>query len=179
MKIVFVVGHDSINQGAYGNSGISEFEFNTQLMQEMTFKRMFPSKHEVYVIYRDSSIKGYYNQMVDVHERIDAIGGTVAIELHFNSFPKEDVNGNEVLYYSQNGKKIADIFDEELDALPNRDRGVKALSKNDRGYWFCRLGKAYAIILEPFFGSHQKNYDHYGVYRDTLMKAIENALKRI
>ena len=179
MKIAIVIGHSLDNQGAYGNAGIGEWQFNDELIQDMFHSGMLPGKHEIYVLYRSADIKGYTNQMHDLHRRIDDLGCTVSIEMHFNSFSDPSANGNEVLYCSEGGKKIADVFDSALDALPNRDRGVKKVTKSDRGGGFCCRGKSYAIILEPFFGANQKDYIHDGRYRDTLMDAIQTGFKNL
>ncbi len=179
MKIVWIIGHDAKEQGAYGNKGVSEFRFNDQLIIEMRHERMFPDKHEYRVMYRDPSISGYKSQMIDLHRRINAWGADVSIELHFNSFHRDEVNGNEVLYCSNGGKRIADILDECLDVLPNRDRGVKKVSGNDRGAGFCCRGQSYAIISEPFFGSHQHLFTRGGELRSLLKNAYKKFLEKL
>ena len=179
MKIALIAGHDMDSQGAYGNAGVSEFEFNDDLIRELGQMLMLPEKHDYLHLYRNSDISGYSHQMDNLHKRIDDWGADVSIEFHFNSFRKPETNGNEVLYCSMGGKRIADIFDEALDTLPNRDRGVKKVTKKDRGGGFCCKGNSYAIILEPFFGSHQSSYMYYGVNRMILMEAIRDGLEGI
>lgn len=174
MKIAIVIGHDADNQGAYGNAGIGEWQFNDELLQSLYRDGKMPDKHEYYFLYRNADIKGYKAQMVDLHNRIDNIGCELSIEFHFNSFHSPEANGNEVLYCSLGGKYYADILDEALDDLPNRDRGVKQVSMYDRGGGFCCLGKSKAIIVEPFFGSHQSFYIRDGAYRVVLEDAYEN-----
>ena len=177
MKICLVIGHDMDNRGSYGDAGISEFTFNDNLISEMFHKGLLPG--DTYVLYRSSDIFGYGEQMKELHKRIDALKCDVSIECHFNGFHDPSVNGNEVLYCSQGGKRIADIFDEELDALPNRDRGVKKVLGNDDGAGFCCRGRSYAIIIEPFFGSHQRDYIFNGQYREILMTSLSKALHRV
>lgn len=179
MRIALVIGHSEAIQGAYGNAGISEYEFNQTLLFEMRDKGMLPDRHEYAFVYRNHKIKGYTNQMKDLHKRIDAWGAKVSISFHFNAFPKPSANGNEVLYCSKGGKKVADIFDDELDVLPNRDRGVKKLRKKDRGGQFCCRGNSKAIIVEPFFGKNQNLYVEGGELRMPLMKAYQQGLERI
>ena len=179
MKIVLVIGHDQLRQGVYGNTGQSEYQFNDELVNDLVFYKLLPKKHRVFVLYRDPSIKSYTKQMKDLHKRIDKLKAEVSIELHFNSFSRPEANGNEVLYCSKGGKRIADIFDEALDALPNRDRGVKKVTLSDRGGGFCCRGKSLAIILEPFFGARQDAYSYGGMYRMILLNAISNGLASI
>ncbi len=170
--IALVIGHDSIKQGAYGNAGMSEFNFNTDLINSMEL----PPQHTYYILYRDEYINGYTSQMNDLHERIDNLNCDISIEFHFNGSSNPDVNGNEVLYYSQGGKEIASLLDSSLDRLPNRDRGIKQLSSSDNGYSFVSKGASLAIIAEPFFGSNQSDYMNGGEYRDLLKEAYYDFL---
>lgn len=179
MKIALVTGHDLSNQGAYGNAGVSEYEFNDDLISDMIKLGMLPEKHQYVRFYRNSEIKGYRKQMRDLHARIDKWGADISIEFHFNSFKKPSVNGNEVLYCSKGGKRVANVFDEALDGLPNRDRGVKKVVKKDRGGEFCCRGRSYAIIVEPFFGINQSKYMYYGEFRMVLMEAYEKAFNNL
>lgn len=181
INVAIVIGHTSDAQGAYGNYGQGEWQFNDELMMEMAQRDMLSTDEvTVFVLYHDASIKSYTKRQKAMHKRIDEIGCEVSIELHFNSFHRPEANGNEVLYCSKGGKKVADIFDEEMDILPNRDRGVKKVSlPDDRGAGFCCRGKSKAIILEPFFGANQTDYIYGGKNRMLLMTAISNGLKRL
>ena len=147
-KIALVVGHDSKKQGAYGDAGISEYRFNSELIQAI---RVQCQNLNIKVFYRDENIKGYTNQMIDLHRRLDKWGSDVSIEFHFNASSDMSVNGNEVLYCSDKGKRVASILDECLDSLPNRDRGVKKVTMEDNGGGFCCRGKSVCVISEPFF----------------------------
>lgn len=179
MKIALVIGHNEKTQGAYGNAGISEYEFNQTLLFEMRDRHMLPDIHQYVFVYRNYRIKSYKKAMIDLHRRIDEWGADVSIEFHFNSFPKPSVNGNEVLYCSKGGRKIAEVFDEALDELPNRDRGIKKVTKKQRGGGFCCRGRSKAIIVEPFFGKNQNLYVVDGEFRMDLMKAYQQGLERI
>ncbi len=175
--IALVVGHDADEQGAYGDKGVSEWRFNTELLGDITL----PPQHDIYIMFRNSEINGYSAQMRDLHERIDDLDCDIAVEFHFNSFHKPEANGNEVLYCrgSDGGEHWARHLDACLDVLDNRDRGVKPVSGNDRGAGFCCRGKSAAIICEPFFGSHQHRFVVGGDMREPLVKAIETFLERV
>ena len=175
--IALVVGHDKDRQGAYGNKGISEWLFNDRFLIELV--PMLPEKHTYFIFYRSADIKGYTNKMVDLHSRIDEIGCDISIEFHFNSVADSSVNGNEVLYCSNNGLKLANILDDCFDILPNRGRGVKKVTLLDNGGGFCCNGKSTAIITEPFFGSEQSDYVHNGKYRHLLQEAYVDFFLRI
>ncbi len=174
MKMALITGHDVINQGAYGNMGISEFEFMDELLAEMSIGDYYPTKHKFAHFYRSADIQGYSSKMIDLHERIDKWGADVSIEFHFNSFSNENVKGHEVLYCSNSGKEIADKLNHCFDKyLPTSDRGVKKVSMSDRGGGFCCRGKSLAIISEPFFGSSQGRFVHGGDLRNSLKRAFK------
>ena len=173
-----VIGHDAMSRGAYGNEGVSEWDFNSNLMHSMATMGMFPEEHEIFTLYRNSDINGYTAQMVDLHKRIDVLGCEVSIELHFNSFSNTSAQGHEVLYCSQGGKALATIMNDALDKhLPTSNRGVKKIDMSDNGGGFCCRGASYAVILEPYFGAHQTDFIYGGKYRMPLMKAIQEGLK--
>lgn len=180
MNIAVVIGHDAQSQGAWGNAGRSEFDFNDGLMNDMAFYELLPDNHNVYVLYRSADINGYTSKMIDLHERIDKLDCEVSIELHFNSFSDDRAQGHEVLYCSEGGKGIAEIMNHALDELlPTSNRGVKKVGMSDRGGGFCCRGKSKAIILEPFFGAHQRDFVPGGKNNMLLMKAISNGLKAL
>ncbi len=173
MKIAIVIGHDANSQGAYGNMGVSEWIFNDEFMSELFFKEMMPDKHTYYVLYRNANISGYTNKMIELHNTIDEIGCEISVELHFNSFSDTSATGHEVLYCSENGKKIAQKLDEAFDNnLETTDRGLKKITMNDNGGGFCCRGKSYAIISEPFFGAHQSKFSHDGIQRKALLDSF-------
>ena len=168
-KIALVVGHQEDNQGAYGSIGIGEWEFNYDLILDIGLKVHNPN---VRVFMRDKNISGYTNQMVDLHRRIDEWGADISVEMHFNSFSNEDVQGHEVLGCSEGGMAVAeymnDCFDEEL---PTSNRGAKKITMNDNGGGFCCRGESYAIIAEPYFGSSQYKFVETGELRNNLIRA--------
>ena len=162
-----VIGHDSKLSGAIGADGINEFDFNNQLVQDLL--PMLPSKHTYHVFYRNENIRGYSNQMDDLHKRIDAKGCDISIEFHFNGSDNPSVNGFEALYYSKGGKEVADKLVMALDAnLPTNNRGSKVLTNQDNGYGFVSKGKSLAIITESFFGANQHRFVDGGEYRSSL-----------
>lgn len=172
-KIVFVVGHDMKERGAYGSEGVSEWNFNDELMADLIHEDRFCKNHEYYVFYRSADLNGYTRKIMDLHERIDALGADISIELHFNSFSNESANGHEVLYCSEAGKAVASVLDTAFDKhLGNSDRGIKKVTETDRGGKFCCNGKSIAIISEPFFGAHQRSFVQGGSMRAALKQAL-------
>ena len=174
-KIALVIGHDEKNQGAYGSEGISEYKFNDELIFFLDLVGI-----EYSIFYRNPKIIGYSAQMRDLHSRIDEWGAEISIEFHFNSFSNQSVHGHETLYCSKGGQHIAELLNDSLDRhLPTSNRGIKKVTKKDRGGGFCCRGKSFAIIIEPFFGSNQHRFIEGGDLREPLKIAITEFLREI
>ena len=177
MKYALVVGHDSKRKGSYGNEGVSEFNFWDNFVNAITI----PDGDECYVLYRPADIDSYTQQMAHVHQQMKDIGVEFGVELHFNGYSDPRVNGNEVLYNGANVKSIAlaKLLDSCFDELPNRDRGIKVLTKGDNGFGFVAGSYIPCIISEPFFGSHQSNFIYGGKDREALLNAFNTFLRKV
>lgn len=173
MKIAFVVGHSATKKGAYGNTGLSEFDFYSKFVPELV-ERLKSEKleHSYQVFYRGTS-GGYTENMKDLHRRIDQWGADLSISFHFNAASNELVNGHEILYCSDKGYEYAVQLDELFDAyLDNNDRNTKKRTMSDRGGGFLCRGKSVCILIEPFFASHQNRYVRNGDMREPLKQAL-------
>lgn len=174
MKIALVVGHRVGAKGAYGNSGISEYDFYSKFVNELV-KRLKSEHfgHEYSIFYRQDGLNGYRERMKDLHKRIDAYGADVSISFHFNAASDEFINGHEILYCSNNGYNLAVQLDELFDAyLDNNDRNVKKRTRKQRGGGFLCRGKSTCILIEPFFASHQNRYIECGDMREPLKQSL-------
>jgi len=178
MKIALVIGHNGKRQGAYGSKGISEWQFNSVLIEEIL--NQVNTKACIKVFKRSAALSGYTKEMIALHKELDEWGSDITISFHFNAALNENVNGNEVLYMSTGGKRVAEIFNVKFsEYLPNNKRGVKRLYTGDRGYGFVGRGQSKCVILEPFFASHQHQYVEGGIYRDRLVDAIVEAIEEL
>ena len=176
-KIALVVGHDSKRQGAFGSSGISEYRFNSELIQAI---RVQCQNLNIEVFYRDEKIKGYTKQMVDLHKRLDEANIDYAIELHFNGAGDSSIQGHEILYCSDKGKQLAKVLDEKFDKyLDNKDRDIKKVTKDDRGGGFVCRGKSVCLIAEPFFSAHQHKYVMGTDGRKALIRAYCEFIREV
>ncbi len=180
-KIALVVGHRKGAQGAWGNAGVSEWQFNSKLAEEIKDeleRRGAPV--DVRIFYRDDMPGGYGEKMKRLHKRIDKWGADYSISMHFNAAGKQDVNGHEVLYCSKRGKKVAKVFDAHLDAaLNNRDRNILKRGRKDRGGGFLCRGKSVCVLVEPFFAAHQDKFMPGGPMRKALRRAYVRAIEEI
>ena len=118
--------------------------------------------------------------MEDLHKRIDEWGADISIEFHFNGAGDEKINGHEILYCSNGGKKIANVLDEKFDKyLHNNDRNIKKVTPNVRGGGFVCRGKSVCIIAEPFFSAHQDKYMIGTNGRSKLVTAYTEFLREV
>ena len=181
MIIALIIGHSQDSKGSYGNTGMSEWDFNDQLLHELSLEGYLPDNHTFYILYRSADVKGYSAKMGELHRQLYELDIDLGIEFHFNGFSDPTVNGNEVLFNGANpdSVKYAMILDECFDDLPNRDRGTKLLTRGDNGFGFVAGSDIPCIIAEPFFGSHQDKYVHLGAYRGLLKKSLQKFFQTI
>lgn len=167
-KLALIVGHRESSQGAVGSLGISEFVFNTELAKHII--KTLPCKSvETKIFYRNDK-RGYRNNMIELHRRIDLWGADVDLSLHFNaSSSTKKVSGHEVLYNSSNGLHFARKLNNSFAKyLKTRDRGVKQ-RLSGAGSFGLRVGASYSILAEPFFARQQ---GHYSVGKSKRLELV-------
>lgn len=176
VKVALVVGHRRKKQGAIGSAGVSEWQFNRALAKEIAKESI--ENVQMKVFYRDDAPDGYGEKMKRLHKRIDAWGADYSISMHFNAAANKKVDGHEVLYCSHYGKMVAELLNSKLNEfLPNRDRGIKKVTKKERGGGFLCRGKSICILAEPFFASHQGHYIKGGAGYKALKQAYIETIK--
>lgn len=138
-----VIGHSEKSQGAKNaNSGLTEFEFNNKMAQQI---KVLSDQVDIQLVYR-STYK-------DLPQDINKLNPDFILSLHCNAFNKQ-ASGTEVLYYhrSQTGKRMAELTHVELlKTLGLPDRGIKGITSEDRGGYLLRYTAKPCIIAEPFF----------------------------
>ncbi len=158
--IAICVGHSRKISGRYDGGAysvplkINERDFNLKVASQL--QDMLDLNGIKSVILDDYKGNGYGSAMADVARQVKEAKASLAIELHFNSASPE-ATGHEWLYWHTSliGGRIAKKFDSEFSKeFPTiKSRGVKAITKKDRGGKFLELTHCPALILEPFFGS--------------------------
>ena len=180
--IAICIGHSRKIGGRYDGGAYSEHlktnerDFNlkvaTKLSANLTRKGI-PSQ-----IFSDYAGNGYGSAMVNAADQVRKAQATMAIELHFNS-ASPDANGHEWLYWfnSLNGASIAKNFETEFKRVfPSiKSRGIKMITRVNRGGKFLELTHCPAVILEPFFGSNKNDCDQITI--DGLASAYANAIQ--
>jgi len=160
--LVLAVGHSRAgDKGALSwDDLITEWDYNQSLAQFI--KRYLDESIDVTIInqYQGSS---YAAAITNLKREVDPLNPELVVELHFNSFSNPQANGYEALYWhnSKQGKSAAFSFMSAMeDSFPRRNnRGAKAiLTSSQRGARFLRSLKAPCVILEPFFGSNEQEW---------------------
>ena len=175
-KLALVIGHRPGAPGAYGDLGIPEFRFWSELAPTIKNRMERSGKVEVKIFHRPEIHGGYGVRMKELHREIDAWGADISLSLHFNAASNAKANGHEVLYceYSTHGQIYAQLMEGIFDKnLPNKSRGIKPRTKAQRGGGFLCRGKSACILVEPFFASHQHDYVEGGAHREALIKSFE------
>jgi N-acetylmuramoyl-L-alanine amidase len=155
-RIALCIGHNVESQGAIGSSGISEYTFNKNFLDELM--PYLPPNHE-YKIFKRKPLASYSKEQIDLSEQITEWGDCdIAIEFHFNDAENPSASGHEILYLSDNGKQLAEKLDKAYDEhLNNSDRNIKRRASGN-GYGFLSRGDYTSIIVEPFFAAHQYRF---------------------
>jgi len=180
MRIALIVGHNEKYQGAVGDLGLSEWQFNNQLVDDIL--AMNYSDQIVLKKFLREPIKSYSKQMKILHKQLKEWGTDVAISFHFNASIDAAANGHLVLYCkgSKKGKKLAKLFDNNFDLLlNNKDRNIEARTKRQRGGLFLCKGKYPCILLEPFFAYYQSLYERGSEDYSRLVGSILLSLEAI
>ncbi len=158
-KLAVIVGHKETSQGAPAGPPLdcSEYVYNTKVAQHM---ERLANDFLVAVFVRDKDL-GYTKQIEKAYGQTDTWGADLTIELHFNGGP-ETARGTVTLSSgTAKSLRFAHLAQTRMLGLLNRtgkqDRGVKTRARSDRGGFSLVAGRAPAILVEPFFGSNEKD----------------------
>lgn len=153
MRCALVVGHKSTSVGAKNMpQDVSEFEFNARLAVDVwkklsgaTVTTDWTQIVEPVLVWR----RTYESLPHDIND----VDPKLVVSMHCNAF-NQSTSGTEVLFYhrSDHGRRIARVFqDRFVSALHLPDRGIKPVTREDRGGGLLAGTKAPAVICEPFF----------------------------
>lgn len=168
MKIALIIGHGNGDSGAMGFNGMSEFNYNSFVAEEVA-----KSLKQVELFYRgDEGIAG-------VGHLVEAFQPDISIELHLNAFNGKS-EGCEVLCLVSDGKaaelgrNFAEAFCKKFRRRVRADFGVKWIDKKDRGYFNLHSVESVPknILVEPFFVDNQNEWIEPNDYINFLIKWI-------
>lgn len=170
--ITIIVGHRQSSQGAVSNSGVSEFELNSEIAIEIK-KRV--KNNKVIIVYRDDNESGYKN----LPKKVNDLNPDIAISLHANA-SLVPTSGHEVLYmrgYIDSAKLAHELNKVIGEAIGNKDRGIKSRYLTDRGGHLLWNVKCPVVLLEPFFINNDDEFNNFmgkkELYINSLVKYID------
>lgn len=179
-KIAVVVGHTPRrDKGAFSPYLLqSEQPYNLQVALQL--KSLAPELYDVHT----HTFQEYYKRQLAMSAKLNAGGYRLAVELHFNAASSPTANGTYCLYWygSKKGKAVAQAISADIcKAFGTKLRAVNGaqalVNEQDRGYWFTALTNMPAVIVEPFFGSHEEalRFQDTGKY----VRVLHNYLKSL
>jgi N-acetylmuramoyl-L-alanine amidase len=168
-KVCVDVGHTPAKPGAAAQDGVTEYEQNMMLAnliaQELHAIELIPV-----VVYRDT-----YSNLPNL---INATHADICISVHANAASTPLATGTETLYYehSERSKSLATVVQKEMiDCLGLRDRGLKGLGLDDRGYSLVKKTNMPHVIIEPYFLSNKRDTAIANSKMDELAECIASA----
>ena len=183
-KVVVDAGHGGSDPGKIGINGLEEKETKLAIAQHVE-ELLKKEKIEV-VMTREkdemlASDAGERTKIGDMKARVEQINKEtplLAVSIHQNSYPQEDIKGAQVFYYthSEEGKKAAEIMQESLLVLDETNhRKAKA---NDTYYLLKRTERP-TIIVECGFLSNTEEAEllKQDEYRKKVAEAIVAGIK--
>ena len=180
-KVAILVGHNSSQQGAYSKDlEMTEWEYNKLVANYLKRKKIV--KHMMYIL--DNHIKVIENKMQEVLDVINKQNYDLVVELHFNSHTTNTAEGSTGIHYKTNSKtkEYLNIFQDMLKRIWGIvKRPLIPITLSDinsvNGAYGILKSKADYVLLEPFFGSNEREarkFKSYLQYGDTLDKSIKN-----
>lgn len=167
VKVAFVVGHYSLDGGAYSDH-LQSNEYN--LWNAFCDSHLSGMGDK----FLHSTNSSYTTRQTETAEKTKDYD--LVFELHFNAF-NESAEGVEALTYKGNAdmETVGQYFCDTMAAdmgFANRD-----VDPIDSGNGFTFLQKTHgdAILLEPFFGDNKSDCDKYDPdkYAEVIRKTIE------
>lgn len=168
-KVCIDVGHTPARPGAIAQDGVTEYEKNIVLANLLS-RELHAIKIIPVVIYRDTYI--------NLHNLINATNADICISVHANAASTPLATGTETLHYehSDRSKSLATVVQQEIiGCLGLRDRGVKSLSLDDRGYSLVKKTKMPHVIIEPYFLSNKRDIAIATEKMEELAESIASA----
>lgn len=150
-KVQLIVGHKEIKKGAGNWTGMTEWNFNKKLVEDIFYK--LSEEYDILsdIVFRESTYKNM----------VDSINCHLAIEFHLNAYEEQmgekEATGTEMLvaervYDTDTQLYIAELSQSIADTIDIKDRGLKERKPNTRGYYFLKNADVeLAIIAETAF----------------------------
>jgi N-acetylmuramoyl-L-alanine amidase len=168
--ICLVIGHGNGDPGAINTKyNISEYFINKLLVDSIT---PMVTDNKIVIVNRTT-----YKELPQLINDTEA---DFCIEFHSNAFDSK-TKGFEVLYYKDSitGNTLATKLHKCLkSSLVSTDRGIKNLSKADRGAYLLQNTTMPTVIVESFFIDNNEDLEsylkHFFIYSANLITTLNN-----
>ncbi len=184
--VVIDAGHGGIDPGKVGVNGVNEKEINLEIAFLL---KNYLEAQDVKVVMTRESDEGLYDadatnkKVQDMKRRVAMIeeyAPDVAVSIHQNSYPQENVKGAQVFYYggSKEGSRLAAILQDVL--IDRLDKENRRREKANDSYYMLKKTSVPIVIVECGFLSNAeeaKKLCDEG-YRDDLAWAIHLGILR-
>lgn len=182
MKLAIIVGHEKDRPGAMGVAPISQSEYAYNLgVASDVYRIAREAGLQACIFLKDNMTPEKVGQYVAEWASDDS---ACAIELHFNACNGKYV-GTETLYakeaYAGFAMTVQRHVCSALDRPDKENRGIKPLSKDDRGHRNLESMTIPAVIVEPGFGDNaldaKRLMNKKFQYSVSLVQAVEEYAK--
>lgn len=174
-KIAFIVGHEKKSSGAIMVPpwNITEYEWNRVFVSDL--------KKEINELDSDIQIQIIYRDHVGIHGAyalVNAYKPNCSIEFHFNASQNPEAEGSETLYSNRFkesailAQALQDAICESLERCGKDNRKIKLLHPHERGETNVHLSNSPSCLIEPFFGSSEKDCELILSQRQNLIEAL-------
>jgi N-acetylmuramoyl-L-alanine amidase len=170
--LVYAHGGDTKDPGAV-NGQVTERDWIKEFFDKFLIPEFKKEKIEVVTVQQ----KTWYTIDKQVNEVYKV--GDIAISCHLNAGPAT-ATGTETLYCkgSKNGEKLAKLVNDAIvGVLKSKDRGLKGLTREDRGGRLVQGTKPPCVLTELFFLSNNEDLKKSYDLRDEMATAMVKAYK--
>ena len=169
-RIAIVVGHSYKAQGAKSESGITEYQFNSQFACKLA-SELHKQDCQPIILYRD--------ELKDLPSLVNLTKADTCISLHCNAY-NHIATGSETLYFhaSNKSKALAERVQRAMtNCLGLKDRGIKPILSGDRGAIILQQTAMPCVLIEPCFMDNYSDFDALEDNQDALAKSLASVLK--
>lgn len=185
-SVVIDAGHGGSDPGKIGVNKSLEKDINLQIALQVK-EKLEKNKIKVVMTRVDgeslSSTDAANHKADDMKKRVKIINesdASIAVSIHQNSYPAEEVKGAQVFYYthSEEGKKMAEIMQENF-RLANPSN--KRQAKENSTYYMIKKTKIPTIIVECGFLSNWEEAEllNSPEYQDKMAQLICDGIVKI
>ncbi len=176
--IVIDSGHGGKDPGKVGINGVDEKDVNLKIALKL--KKILEEQGMTVIMTREDENSLADSKSEDMQKRVAMINEgkpALAVSIHQNSYPSEEVHGAQVFYYtnSTDGERAARIMQE---ALLDVDSDNKRKEKANDTYYMLKRTEVPVIIVECGFLSNRSEAELLATeeYQERLAQAIAKGI---